>query len=138
MFQMGAGMVANLQTLIATEGSRPGRKRSAGHSSVLSNNDKSRNEGRKPRMHGQGGAAGGVFYCCISRARLYSLFWHTFPARKQMFSPHKYPSTLITTALETVVCKDARLPANRLQIPGRLSRKTRHQAMKVWQRRWGF
>ena len=58
MLQIGAGTAANLQTLIATEGSGPGRKRSAGHSSALSNNDKARNEGRKPRMHGGRGPGG--------------------------------------------------------------------------------
>ena len=58
MLQIGAGTAANLQTPIATEGSGPGRKRSAGHSSALGNNDKARNEGRKPGMHGGGGPGG--------------------------------------------------------------------------------
>lgn len=52
MFQIGAGMVANLQTLAATAGQ--GRERSAGHSPVLSSNDSSRNEGRKLRMNARG------------------------------------------------------------------------------------
>lgn len=49
-FQPGAGTGANLWTLVATEDRGQARKRSVGHSSVLSSSDKSGNEGRKPRM----------------------------------------------------------------------------------------
>lgn len=37
--------------------------------------------------------------CWISRASLYFLFWHTFPDREPMFSPHKYQMTLIRSVM---------------------------------------
>lgn len=91
-------------------------------SSVLSSKDKSGNEGRKPRMHRERGKNG--CYCCISRARLYLWIWHTFPDKKPMFSPQTYSSALVTTAYETIICKDARLPANGLEILWRISQKS--------------
>lgn len=46
-----------------------------------------------------------------------------FPDKKPMFSSHKYLWTLVTTAYETNVCKDAILHANRLEMPWRISQK---------------
>lgn len=62
-------------------------------------------------------------YCCVSRARLYSLFWHTFPDTKPMFPPQKYSLILLTTAYETSFSKDARLHAIGLEILWRISQK---------------
>lgn len=53
-----AGTGATLHTLVVTEGHGQGRKRPAVCSSVLSSKDKSGNEGRKPRMHREGGRMG--------------------------------------------------------------------------------
>lgn len=38
----------------------------------------------------------------FSEASLYFLFWHTFPDRKPMFSPHKHQVTLIRSVYETL------------------------------------
>lgn len=120
--QVRAGRGANLPTPVATEGHGQGRTRPAVCSSVLSSKDKSGNEGRKPRMHREGEEW--VLLLHFQGQAVPFCFWHTFPDKKPMFSPQTYSSTLVTTAYETIVCKDARLHANGLEILWRVSQKS--------------
>lgn len=90
------------------------------HSPVLSSKDKSGNEGRKPRMHQEQGRMGVI---AAFPGPGCTLCFGTLFLKKANVLSTKILSTLVTTAYETTICKDARLHANALEILWRISQK---------------